>query len=98
MATPGSGIIAGLPPIDDGIDSGATRGGIDGDIGNGVGDMGFVPGTCGPLLTSVIRESLRRVANFHSPHQSSSRTCGQTPSIMKDLALIGCSRGASRRH
>jgi len=96
MATPGSGIIAGLPPIDVGIDSGATRGGIGDDIGGG--DKGFMPGTCGPVLTSVMRESLRRVANFHSPHQSSSRTCGQTPSIMKDLALIGCSRGASRRH
>jgi len=76
---PGSGIIAGLVPIDNGIDSGATRGGIGGDIGGG---EGLTPGTCGPVLTSVMRESPRRVTSFHSPHQSSSRTCGQTPSIM----------------
>ena len=76
---PGSGIIAGLVPIDNGIDSGATRGGIGGDIGGG---EGLTPGTCGPVLTSVMRESPRRVASFHSPHQSSSRTWGQTPSIM----------------
>ena len=96
MATPGRGIIAGLAPIDDGIDSGATRGGIDGDIEGG--GKGFMPETGAPVLTSVRRESIRRVANFHSPHQSSSRTWGQTPSIMYDLALIGCNIGASRRH
>ena len=63
-----------------GADIGAVRGGMDGDFG--AGDMGFKPGTSGPVLTSVMRVSTRRVSIFHSPHQSSSRTCGQTPSIM----------------
>jgi len=68
MATPGSGMIDGLAPFDDGIDSGVTRAGK-GDIGGGMGVVGFMPGMG-----------------------------GQTPSIMYDLALIGCSLGASRRH
>ena len=56
-------------------------------------------GSSGPALTlSDARASVRRAAIFHSPHQSSSRTCGQTPSIMYDFWLIGCSIGAVRRH
>lgn len=107
MATPGNGMIDGLAPMLEGADIEALRGGMDGDIGEGrvgiAGDIGegegaFMPGSSGPVLTSVTRASARRVASFHSPHQSSSRTCGQTPSIMYDFALVGCSIGASRRH
>jgi hypothetical protein len=96
IAMPGNGITVGLLPSDAGMEMGETRGGSD--WGNGVGDAGFAAGTWGPVLTSVIRVSARRLANFHSPHQSSSRTWGQTPSIMYDLALMGCNMGASRRH
>ena len=100
MATPGNGMIDGLAPILDGMDNADGRGGIDGAMGkiDGEGEDECVPGIRGPVLTSVTRVSMQRVANFHSPHQSSSRTCGQTPSIMYDFALIGCSIGASRRH
>ena len=77
---PGKGIIDGLLPIDADVEMGVTRDGSDGGIG--VGGTGFAPGTWGPVLTSVIRVSERRLAIFHSPHQSSSRTWGQTPSIM----------------
>lgn len=107
MATPGNGMIDGLTPMLDDADIEVLRGGMVGDIGEGRmgidGDTGegegaFIPGSKGPVLTSVTRVSTRRVASFHSPHQSSSRTCGQTPSIMYDFALIGCSIGASRRH
>jgi len=93
---PGNGIIDGLPPIDVDVEIDVTRDGSDGGIG--VGGTGFALGMWGPVLTSVIRVSGRRLAIFHSPHQSSSRTWGQTPSIMYDLALMGCSIGASRRH
>ena len=91
---PGSGTIDGLAPMLASVDTADWRAGIEGDIGKG----GLAPGTRGPVLTSVMRVSTRRVASFHSPHQSSSRTCGQTPSIMYVLALIGCSIGDSRRH
>ncbi len=51
------------------------------------------------VLAAPGRQGSKRLAiAFHSPHQSSSRTCGHTPSIMYDLALIGCSIGAERRH
>ena len=73
--------------------SGPTRGtvvGIDGIIGVGA--------TSGVVSDSVIRDSIRRPGAFHSPHQSSSRTVGQTPSIMYDFALTGLSMGAVRRH
>ena len=56
-------------------------------------------GSSGPVdSASEGRESMRRIAAFHSPHQSSSRTCGHTPSIMYVFWLIGCSIGAPRRH
>ena len=96
IARPGNGIIDGLLPIDVGMEIGVTREGSDGCIG--AGGTGFTTGTWGPVLTSVIRVSARRLASFHSPHQSSSRTWGHTPSIMYDLALIGDSEGAVRRH
>ncbi len=112
IARPGKGIIEGIDPTPDpdeaedeseeetedenGDGNADARGGMAGVMG--VGDAGLALGTWGPVLTSVTRESMRRVPNFHSPHQSSSRTWGQTPSIMYDLALIGCSIGEPRRH
>jgi hypothetical protein len=89
MASPGNGMKdepalmfddAGLAPgpgDDEMCDAemGEGRGGI----GEGMGVFGAM---CGPVLTSVMRLSERRVSIFHSPHQSSSRTCGHTPSIM----------------
>jgi hypothetical protein len=96
MVTPGNGMIVGLAPWMDGMDMGDGRAGMEGAIDGG--KDGLMPGSKGPVLTSVTRVSMHREAIFHSPHQSSSRTWGQTPSIMYDLALIGCSMGASRRH
>jgi hypothetical protein len=72
MAKPGSGMREGPGPTLESDDNADGRGGIEGGIGGG----GLAPGTSGPVFTSVIRVSARRVANFHSPHQSSSRTCG----------------------
>jgi len=109
MATPGNGIFDWLPPIEEGFDivAIATLGNgifdwlppmeVGGAIVNGRAGMAG-PGINGPVLTSVMRVSMRRVIIFHSPHQSSSRTCGQTPSIMYDFALMGCSIGEARRH
>jgi hypothetical protein len=70
--------------------SGVTRGiDVDSDCG---------PDISGALSASATRESTRRASSFHSPHQSSSRTVGHTPSIMYDFALIGFNCGALRRH
>jgi len=96
MARPGNGIFDWLPPMDVEAEIGDGRGGIDGIIGDGAGAP--CPGIKGPVLTSVMRVSTRRVDIFHSPHQSSSRTCGQTPSIMCGFALKGLRLGALRRH
>jgi len=46
------------------------------------GDSDCGPVINGALRASATRESTRRASIFHSPHQSSSRTVGQTPSIM----------------
>jgi len=104
MATPGSGMIdeplagkdsaEGRGGMDEGTDEG--RIGMDGAIGEGAGAA--LAGTTGAVFTSVMWEFVRRAANFQSPHQSSSRTCGQTPSIMYAFALIGLSMGEPRRH
>ena len=68
-----------------------SSGGVWHAIENGV-DIG-VP------RTSPRRDvSTRFCEAFHSPHQSSSRTVGQTPSIMYDFWLIGESVGPARRH
>ena len=61
-------------------------------------ESGVVAPTSGVVSDSVMRGSMRRPGTFHSPHQSSSRTVGQTPSIMYDLVLTGLSIGAVRRH
>ncbi len=96
IATLGNGIFDWLPPMEVGGAIVNGRAGMAGDSGDG--EDGFCPGINGPVLTSVMRVSMRRVIIFHSPHQSSSRTCGQTPSIMYDFALMGCSIGEARRH
>lgn len=50
------------------------------------------------FIAAAALESTRRVFATHSPHQSSSRTCGQTPSTMYDFADTGCNIGPLRRH
>jgi hypothetical protein len=52
----------------------------------------------GDMTSADTRGSARREAPLNSPHQSSSRTCGHTPSIMNDFWLTGCSAGEVRRH
>ena len=91
MASPGNGMndepmldedaLAPRPDdeVMDDAEMGDGRGGMGGGAGDGMGAFGAM---CGPVLTSVTRLSERRVTIFHSPHQSSSRTCGHTPSIM----------------
>jgi len=61
-------------------------------------------GTEGPVgmrsefIAIVAGESSLRLLADHSPHQSSSRTCGQMPSTMYVLADVGCTMGPVRRH
>lgn len=50
------------------------------------------------FIAAAAVESTRRVFATHSPHQSSSRTCGQMPSTMYDFADTGCNIGPLRRH
>ena len=45
------------------------------------------------LIAAVADESGERLLAVHSPHQSSSRTCGQTPSTMYAFADSGCTIG-----
>jgi hypothetical protein len=77
------------------VDIGGCTGSLDGSVATniGVGDAGraAVAALCiiSELIAAAAAESGRRLPATHSPHQSSSRTWGQTPSIMYAFADSG---------